>query len=185
MPLEFPASPSNGQVYNNYVFDSAKGVWGTTAPSSLVTRIATLEDQMGDIRNNWGARGGPTGLAAAYRNNFAAGRGGSADINPHYSADYIEILTTGQYEVVAFQRGNGAGSGYISVGLSGSRDALESRTSGLFNHDHNGGASNYSSSRYIGLLNAGELVCAGGLTTTDLLYSASLFTGSLIVRRIG
>lgn len=43
MALEFPSSPTNGQVYNNYVFDSAKGVWGTSAPGPLVTRVTALE----------------------------------------------------------------------------------------------------------------------------------------------
>lgn len=41
MALDFPSSPTNGQVYGNYTYDSTKGAWRVTAPSSVNNAIVS------------------------------------------------------------------------------------------------------------------------------------------------
>lgn len=35
MPLDFPSSPTNGQIYGDYVYDSTAGVWRSQATSNI------------------------------------------------------------------------------------------------------------------------------------------------------
>ena len=35
MAIDFPSSPTNGQVYGNYTYSTAKGAWTATAQSPL------------------------------------------------------------------------------------------------------------------------------------------------------
>ena len=37
MSLDFPASPSNGDVYNGFIYDSTLGVWDVASSSGLFT----------------------------------------------------------------------------------------------------------------------------------------------------
>jgi hypothetical protein len=39
--LNFPSSPTNGQVYENYVYDSTAGVWKRSVPAGTIN---SLED---------------------------------------------------------------------------------------------------------------------------------------------
>lgn len=44
MALDFPSSPTNGQTYDNYYYDSATGAWrAQTSASALTTRVTALE----------------------------------------------------------------------------------------------------------------------------------------------
>lgn len=44
MPLDFPASPTNGQIYNNYVYDSTSGSWKVVSgDTGLGTRMSAVE----------------------------------------------------------------------------------------------------------------------------------------------
>jgi hypothetical protein len=46
MPLDFPSSPTNGQVYNNFYYNSARGAWNALLPAATPNFFtnATLND---------------------------------------------------------------------------------------------------------------------------------------------
>lgn len=45
MALDFPASPTNGQTFNNYTYDSAAGAWRSSALYSMGLPIGGTADQ--------------------------------------------------------------------------------------------------------------------------------------------
>jgi microcystin-dependent protein len=137
----------------------------------------------------WAAKAGPSSWVSTYRATFAIGRDTGGTVDAHTNASAIIIGMTGQYEVVAMQRGNGVGvpNGYIGLGLNGSRTDLQGRTTGVWYHDHSAANNQYTTSRYIGLLNAGELITCGAPDATTagyLSHDASSHTGGITVRRI-
>jgi len=94
MPLNFPSSPTNGQVYEQYIYDSSNGVWQLSRPSSDKTPTIAVVS---------GASVSPTydGTAAVY--SFTSN--GNIIIE---SAGYADILLVG-----------GGGSGGIGAGGGG------------------------------------------------------------------
>lgn len=47
MPLpNFPASPSNGDIYAGYMYDSVKGTWLLQDSTGIPTQISNLEDDV-------------------------------------------------------------------------------------------------------------------------------------------
>jgi hypothetical protein len=174
---------SNDWVSQTFtVISGANHTWkrayhsGTTwSPWSRVVRH--------DNSVHWGAKHSPMAFNSSYNTVWNGGRGGGVDINPYFSTTSIQILTTGQYEVEAFQRGT-TSSDFIGIGLSGNRETLFNRLEGVWTHDHAAGASNFSTSKYIGLLNAGELITAGGNSAGGLLYGGASYLGMYTVKRL-
>lgn len=152
---------------------------------ALDSRVSRLE-RVADTRGQeWASKGGPTSLASAYRNVWAKGIDSGGSIDAHSNAEYIEITQDGIYDVTAVQRAAGGSSVYIGLGLDGSRTALESRAEGMWVHDHASAANEFTTSRYLGPLTAGERITAGAASEgTALTYASSPLTGAIYVRRV-
>lgn len=132
----------------------------------------------------WAVKGGPSSYYSPYVNIWAKGIDSGGSIDAHTNPASIVIGETGIYEVIAFQRGT-TSSDYIGIGLNGDRTALESRAEGVWTHDHASGANSFSTSRYLGQLNAGELITSGAYASgTGVLQGSATHIGTLQVRRI-
>lgn len=156
---------------------------------AIDSRVSRLE-RVADVRaQEWAAKGGPLAHvgtpAGPYANSWAKGVDSGGSIDAHSDPLRILISEDGVYEVVAMQRAVGAGA-YIGIGLNGSREAVADRPEGMWTHDHAGGATSFTNSRYLGPLLAGESITAGppGGAGDTVQYSAGSFTGNIYVRRI-
>lgn len=157
------------------------------ASTDNATDIAALTARA-DNSKEWAAKGGPSSITAAYKTVWAKGLDSGGSLDAHTATDGIIIGETGIYECIAYQRGGPsatAGSDYIGLALNGDRATFESRTTGIWTHDHSPGNNMFAVSTYIGQLNAGEKVTAGAPSTSNLLlYGAETHRGTLTVRRI-
>lgn len=132
----------------------------------------------------WAIKGGPTSYYAPYVNVWDKGLDSGRSLDAHTNPASIVIGEDGIYEVIAVQRGT-TSSDYIGIALNGNRSALETRTTGVWSHDHASGANSFSTSRYLGHLNAGELITSGAYTGgTGILQGSASHIGTLQVRRI-
>lgn len=139
-------------------------------------------------QTSWAAKYGPTSYGTAFKANFSGGRG----YNDKYFdwttyGNGILIKVTGQYEVRAVQRSNGTGLAYINLSLNGDRDTLIARTSGIYFGDSSPDNTQYTTSSYIGQLNANEIISCGAPNTTVsgyLVYSSNDYDGTLLIKRL-
>lgn len=134
--------------------------------------------------NSFGAKSGPTGLAAAYRNTWGKGYGAGTGIDATSYNDGIMITDDGFYEVIAAQRSDGTNV-YIGIGINGDRTTPEGRASGIWSHDHAAVSGGWTKSYYMGILYSGEKITAGSSgSTAGLQYSTAGYAGFLTVKRI-
>lgn len=137
---------------------------------------------------DWASKGGPTSVPSAYNNVWAKGVDTDGSLDATSNPNGIIIGETGTYEVTMEQRGGGSASpanDYIGLALSGDRATLEARAGGVYTHDHCPGNNLFSHSRYIGTLNAGEVITGGPpSTSTNMMYGAATHIGMLTVRRL-
>jgi hypothetical protein len=150
---------------------------GGTGQSTLLAAIQALG--IGD----YAAKAGPSSYVAPYRVNWAKGYGIGSSLNWSSYTDGIYVNTTGHYEVWGVQRG--AQTNYSGIGISGNRTTLETRTNGIWSHDHAGDDSGqgWSKSYFLGELYAGELVTFGG-AANNMTLATSGFAGFLSVKRL-
>lgn len=74
MPLDFPSNPTNGQTYENFVYDTSITAWRNQgSPNSLSSRVSTLE------------AGVPLGSWTSYTPTFSNFTAGNASISAKYS----------------------------------------------------------------------------------------------------
>jgi hypothetical protein len=137
----------------------------------------------------WAAKGGPKNITGAYRTTWEKGLDSGGTIDAHSDAGGILIGEAGIYEITAQQRGGpnaNPANDYIGIALDGDRSALENRAGGVWTHDHCPGSNLFTTSRYIGALNAGERITAGHFQTSPnyLSYGPESIRGTLTVRRI-
>jgi hypothetical protein len=157
--------------------------------SALETTTTTHTSDIASVEKSqeWASKGGPSSWVSAYKATWAKGIDSGGSVDAHSNAQGIVIGETGIYEVVAQQRANGTGSGYIALALNGNRTTLENRTNGVFAHDHAVSANVYTTSHYMGELQAGEVITAGAPEATTsgyLTYATTPLTGQIYVRRI-
>jgi hypothetical protein len=147
-----------------------------------------LDPYKPNLATHWAAYNGPTAWASAYKVSNWAFRISQGSSFSTAAADGITINETGYYEVYASQRASGNASVYVALSVNGDRTALESRTTGAFTHDHSQSVNQFTTSRYIGLLNAGEKICCGAPDSTvsgQILYGASRTYGQMEIKRLG
>jgi hypothetical protein len=133
---------------------------------------------------DWAGKAGPTSWSSAYKNIWSKGAGSSKSIN-HSLYNYgLLINETGYYEVLAGQRSSG-GDCFVGISVNGDRAVLETRTDGIWSHDHSLSSQQWTQSYYIGLLNKDEIISAGGPTSTNLTFAAAGYAGFLTIKRIG
>lgn len=138
------------------------------------------------LGGQWAAKIGQTSWISDYKFRYNSGQGNGSSLDWVSSTDGIYILKSGLYVCRATARGNGGGDTYIGMGVNGDRSALETRTTGAWEHNHTGYNSGYTESSYWGYLNAGELITAGtpnGLQT-NIFYATAGFVGCLRIMRI-
>lgn len=112
---------------------------------------------------------GPLSSPALYTNIWDKGfnYGPALDATP---SDGIIVNESGWYYVEYMQRSTGSNNGYIGLGINGSRTALETRTNGMWTHDHSYYNGTFAHSKYVGWLNAGEKITAGHPATNYTSY---------------
>lgn len=139
---------------------------------------------------DWAIKSGPTSCASDYLNVWARGLDSGGSLDSTMFPGGILVKEAGEYDILAQQRGANdvtlSDTGYISLGINGSRSALEGRADGVFSHDHTGTPSGFTSSAYIGFLPAGSIITAGPTSAlaSRLLYAAPTYIGTLKIRRI-
>lgn len=136
----------------------------------------------------WAAKGGPTAYVSDCVVSWAKAIDSGHSLDASFSANGIKINETGVYMVDGRIRGEIDGT-YASLSINGLRTTIENRAAGMFDHDHAGvatAAPGFTLSRYIGPLNAGELVGMGppSARSTQMSYGSDTFRGTLIIRRI-
>jgi hypothetical protein len=172
-------------------FLASIGTTGLTAPGVLAGMGSGWYSLPAE---EWASLGGPiahtSGPGGVYACTWTKGVvSAGATLNPFStnggSTLGITIGQTGQYECVSHHRSAGS-NGYSTLALNGDRVALESRATGMFDHDHGLGSETYSTSHYIGLLNAGEVVTMGppAGAGASMQWSSQTLTGTLTVKRI-
>jgi hypothetical protein len=155
---------------------------GNISSSTIQEALQELDTEK--LVNDWAAKAGPTSWSSAYKNIWAQQAGSSKSIS-HTAYNYgLLINQTGYYEVQAAQRSAG-GDCYIGIGVDGNRTTLDTRSTGIWSHDHSLSAQQWTQSYYIGLLNANEIITAGGAASTNLTFGATGFAGFLSIKRIG
>ena len=137
------------------------------------------------LGGEWAAKIGQTSWVSDFKFRYNSGKGNGSSLDWVSSTDGIYVLKSGLYLCRATARSTGTDM-YIGVGINGSRDALESRTTGAWEHDHSGYNNKFSESSYWGYLNAGELITAGTPTAMQsyVVYGPQGYTGCLRIMRI-
>lgn len=146
-----------------------------------------LDPYRPNLDTHWAALVGATQSSSgtAYKNNWWKGQSGGTSIS--YGTGGFTINATGVYEVRAMQRStNTAGNNYLAISLNGDRTALETRASGIWTHGHGVGTNAFATSEYMGVLNAGELICAGPpvYNTPDMTYGNTTTSGAFYIKRL-
>lgn len=165
--MAFPTNPSNGDEHNGYIYNN--GAWIEFNP-----------------REHWAYKEGPTSYVSPFKNNWSSGGGEGDSLDATSSADGINILKDGLYEIRTVQRSSGI-DGYINVSLNGNRSALEDKANSMWNHDHSAINGNYSESNFIGWLTAGNKITAGppsSSTSSSLSYGSTGYIGTIKVKRL-
>ena len=163
---------------------------GTTSPTAKleVNGDANVSGRFTHT-GQWAACGGPTSHISGqtYWNRWGQYVSDSDFISAGSTGIYIS--RTGRYYVTAGQRANSTTSVFIGIASSGSRSALDSRSTGIWSHDHASQANQWTLSTYIGVLNNTELVTMGhsgtGGNSSGLVYGTSGYAGFLMVQYIG
>jgi hypothetical protein len=156
---------------------------GNLSSSTIQEALQELDTEK-LVTNDWAAKAGPSSWSSAYKNIWAQQVGSGKSIN-HTAYNYgLLINQTGYYEVHAGQRSAG-GDCLIGIGVDGNRTTLDTRTTGIWSHDHSLSSQQWTHSYYLGLLNANEIITAGGAGSTNLSFSSAGFTGFLTIKRIG
>lgn len=79
--LQFPASPVNGQAFQDYVYDASRGVWNVQATQQYIPFEYLVI--AGGGAGGTGSRGGPGGGAGGYRSSVVGeSSGGGASAEP-------------------------------------------------------------------------------------------------------
>jgi hypothetical protein len=155
---------------------------GNLSSSTIQEALQELDTEK--FVNDWAAKAGPSSWSSAYKNIWGQQVGSSKSIN-HTAYNYgLLINETGYYEVKAAQRSLG-GDSFIGIGVDGNRTTLDTRSTGIWSHDHASAAASWTHSYYIGLLNANEIITAGGAASTNLTFNALGYAGFLSIKRIG
>lgn len=133
---------------------------------------------------NFAAKEGPSSWISAYKSNWTLGfgRGDYLDATQYGFAIYVR--RTAIYECWTAQRSTGADN-YVGLGIDGDRTAIENRSTGIWAHDHEGRNNSFTTSYYIGVLNAGELLTAGGVSSGSLLFGSGGTAGFLSAKLVG
>lgn len=136
-----------------------------------------------NLQSDWAALSGPTSYYGAFESNWSAASGNGESMSASTSNRGITIAESGYYQCQAWQRSTGTDF-YIGIALSGSRPALETRSDGVWGHDHAGYTGSWSHSTYTGYLNAGEKVTSGASSSTGGTYQSSGYAGGLLIVRL-
>jgi hypothetical protein len=145
---------------------------GTSTPAPVDTAWA-----------DWAAKSGAVSWQSAYVNVWNRGVGEGSSLDASSVTNGILILKNGTYQVSAHQRG-GSSADYIALALNGDRTLLENRMAGVFTHDHSPGGNGFANSFYLGQLQAGEKITAGGPAAGGNVFGATATSGALYVRRV-
>lgn len=137
------------------------------------------------LGGQWAAKIGQTSWIAEFKFRYNSGQGNGSSLDWVSSTDGIYVLKSGLYVCRATARSAGTDA-YIGLGINGSRTALESRSTGAWEHDHSANVNQFTESSYWGYLNAGELITAGTPSPmrTYVQYGTSGFMGCLRIMRI-
>ena len=104
----------------------------------------------------WCAKYGPIEWVVKNVNNWAGGKGEGESFNWISSADRINILKDGMYEVTYRQRSDGSVTNpYGTVSINGLRSNAENQVNGVFYHDHASIIHTSTVSTDVGLLKKG------------------------------
>lgn len=134
-------------------------------------------------RGSWMALGAPSAYVSGGVSAWSKGKSSGSMFKQLPNG--IEILVTGQYRLVYYQRSNlAATSVYGYVTINGSRSQAENNPNGVFYHDHAFEVSTSVFSSYIGLLNAGDWVSGGADVDAELVYGTADWAGNLTVTRL-
>ncbi len=134
-------------------------------------------------RGSWMALGGPT----AYVSSSVSAWGNCNSNGGMFKQlpNGIEILVTGQYRIVYYQRSAlNDTSVYGTVSINGLRSNAETNPNGIFYHDHAYQSSTSVFSSYIGLLKAGDWVSGGASAAAQLMYGTQDYIGNLTITRL-
>ena len=88
--MAFPTSPSNGQIYNNYRYDSSKGAW-VKIVTSVLSGVDTFHNSAGEkktVTHNYGQSGYSVTIVP------------SSDANGYLGEWYITDVTNNSFGVV-------------------------------------------------------------------------------------
>jgi hypothetical protein len=156
---------------------------GNLSASTIQEALQELDTEK-LVTNDWAGKSGPASWSSAYKNLWQSGAGSGKSIN-HSLYNYgLLINQTGYYEVIAGQRSAG-GDCFIGIGVDGNRTTLDTRSTGIWSHDHASSSAAWTHSYYIGLLNANEIITAGGAAATNLTFAGLGYAGFLTIKRIG
>lgn len=149
------------------------------ANSTSAYRASTLGGE-------WAAKIGQTSWVSDYKFRYGSAQGNGSSLDWVSSTDGIYVRKSGLYICRATARCSGAGDTFIGISVNGDRTALESRSTGAWEHNHCGYNAGYTESSYWGYLNAGELISAGAPSgnQTNISYSTAGFVGCLRIMRI-
>jgi hypothetical protein len=113
MALDFPSSPTNGQIYSNYYYDSTTGAWRANAPLAVGVPLGGATDSFlsknssTDYDTEWTttlgvANGGTNATTASEaRTNLGVSAPGDAGI-PYRQSAGVATSTAGAYVAVTF-----------------------------------------------------------------------------------
>jgi len=136
--------------------------------------------------SQWAGVSGPTSWASAYRNNWNQARDQGSFMTAGSTG--ITINQSGRYHVIAGQRCNSTTDAYFGIGESGSRTALENRTTGIWSHDHAGYPNQWTQSVYVGYLVSGEVLTSGAPNSSNagrLTFSTAGWAGYMVAIWLG
>lgn len=137
------------------------------------------------VGGEWAAKIGQTSFISDFKFRYNSGKGNGSSLDWVSSTDGIYVLKSGLYLCRAVARSTGTDM-YVGIAENGSRETLETRTTGAWEHDHSGYNNKFSESSYWGYLNAGEFITAGTPASMQgsVLYNAYGFSGCLRIMRI-
>lgn len=161
MPLDFPSSPTNGQTYENFVYDSSITAWRNQgSPSGLGGAVATLQTNVAELQAKRGkilqVVQGSVNTSYSTNQYTWISTGLSATITPKYATSQILIIAT--------QNGCGKAGGDTTLQLRLMRD------SSVLDYFATGGAWTQSSAVNFGQTMGGNFIDSPA-TTSAVTYS--------------